>query len=320
MSDPSPSGVRRVPPELIGALSSIFLNGDGPPGTAIDVAINTAGLQVPRNSPNKAQKVRDAFERAHPVRARKLVEQLVHVIRDRGFIALPAREQELRQLQAAVDLAGGTLTDHGFLTWDSAGASGPAAAPTATAAATPAPPTPTPVVAVSTSTGQVASRPGVQSMPLPTHDRLLNILRRVPAALKPLVGPRRVDQVSLVMAKEYDLQDAVENALRLVYDDVRPEETAPTFAGSATIPDFLLPDVRTAIEIKVTRSGRRTVDLRNEIILDSTTYLTHPDVHRMVFVVYDLVNMIDNPAGFERQLSTPINDHPRDTLVVEWPY
>lgn len=122
------------------------------------------------------------------------------------------------------------------------------------------------------------------------------------------------------MANEYDLQDAVEFALRLVYDDVRPEERGPSVAGGSTTPDFLLPEVQTAVEVKVTKPGRRNNQIRDEILVDSTTYLAHPQVNRLVFVVYDLAGTIDNPPGFERDLGEPINGHLRDTLVVEWPH
>lgn len=304
-----PSPANAVPPELIGALASTFANAGGPSHSILDDAINAAGLPIPVNPGNKSRKVRAAFDGASPAQARALVEHLVHVIRDNGYYDLPAHETELRRTQAAVSLVGGTLSDEGFLTWESVPTSSrPVTAPAPPHAASPvvAPP--------------AVGRPGSQHLAMPTHERLLSILRRLPGALKPLVGSRRVDQTSLVMSTEYDLQDAVEIALRLVYDDVRPEERAPSFAGSSTTPDFLLPEVRTAIEVKVTRAGRTNVHVKGEILIDTESYLRHPDVHRLVFVVYDLAGTITNPAGFERDLSQPINGHPRDTLVVDWPY
>ena len=40
----------------------------------------------------------------------------------------------------------------------------------------------------------------------------------------------------------------------------------------------------------------------------------------MVFVVFDIAATITNPQGFEHDLSTSINGHERDTLVVPWPF
>lgn len=41
---------------------------------------------------------------------------------------------------------------------------------------------------------------------------------------------------------EYDLQDLVESLLRFLYNDVRPEERTPSYAGSSSVMDFLLRD------------------------------------------------------------------------------
>ncbi len=321
MSSPATESVAPVPNELIGALASTFNDMGGPSHAKIDDAINAAGMAVPVNPGNKSKKVRAAFDGARPAQARALVEQLIHAIRDNGFYDLPAYETDLRRAQAAVALAGGTLSDQGFLTWGTATAP---AAPTAIPTPSPTPPpvrAPAPAPPSATGTPAVTFvRPGTQRLALPTHDRLLSVLRRLPASLKPLVRDRRVDQEPLRMANEYDLQDAVEFALRLIYDDVRPEERGPSVAGGSTTPDFLLPEVQTAVEVKVTKPGRRNNQVRDEILVDSTTYLAHPRVNRLVFVVYDLAGTIDNPPGFERDLGEPINGHPRDTLVVEWPH
>lgn len=288
----------------------------GPSHDKINDAINASGLAVPKDPGNKPNKVRAAFNSASPTKAWRLVAELVHVIRDNGFYDLPAYETELRRTHAAVALVGATLSDEGFLTWG-AGPSIPAPAVGPSPAAVPVPSPPAATVA---APAPAFIRPGAQTLTVPSHERLLSILRRVPLGLKPLVGGRRVDQDDLRMSNEYDLQDAVEFALRLVYDDVRPEERGPSVAGGSTTPDFLLPDVRTAIEIKVTKTGRGNVPVRNEILVDSTTYQAHPDVDRMVFVVYDLARTINNPPGFERDLSRPSDGYPRDTMVVDWPH
>jgi len=313
-----------VRPEVVGALASWVENGDGPSHPRLDRAIQLAGLQVPE-ARNKPTKVRLAFERATVVQGRALIEQLIDVIRDGRYWARDDFAQQVAMTRAALGLIGGQVSDEGFLTWNySAGdaiTSGiPAGVPPVPGAVTTltAPPSPSAPADAAPTSGFV--RPGTTRQPSPSHDRLLSILRRVPASLKPLVGERRTDQTPLRMKSEYDLQDAVEMALRLVYDDVRPEERAPSYGGSSSTPDFVLPEVRTAVEIKVTYPGRKSGQVSKEIIHDTETYLKHPDVHRLVFVVYDLATTIVNPPGFERDLGSSINGHPRDTLVVEWPY
>ncbi len=320
----TPSRRPTVRPEVVGALASWVENGDGPSHPKLNRAIQLAGLQVP-DAPNKPAKVQLAFERATAEQGRELIEQLIHVVRDEGYWARDDFAQQAKMTRAALGLISGRVSDEGFLTWDySAGdaitSRVPAGAPPVPGPVTTltAPPAPIPAAAPALVPGFV--RPGTTRQAPPAHERLLSILRRVPASLKPLVGVRRTDQTSLFMKSEYDLQDAVEMALRLVYDDVRPEERAPSHAGASSTPDFVLPEVQTAVEVKVTYPGRKNNQVSKEIIHDTETYLKHPDVHRLVFVVYDLANTIVNPPGFERDLGGSINGHPRDTLVVEWPY
>lgn len=321
----APTGRRpTVRPEVVGALASWVEDGDGPSHPKLDRAIQLAGLQVPE-APNKPAKVQLAFERATAAQGRELIEQLIHVIRDGRYWTRDDFAQQAAMTRAALGLIGGVVSDEGFLTWNySAGDAIASHIPAG------APPVPGPVTTISAPPSLAVpfaatplagfTRPGTTRQAPPSHERLLSILRRVPASLKPLVGERRTDQKSLLMKSEYDLQDAVEMALRLVYDDVRPEERAPSHAGASSTPDFVLPDVQTAVEVKVTYPGRKNVHVSKEIIHDTETYLKHPDVHRLVFVVYDLATTIVNPPGFERDLGSPINGHPRDTLVVEWPY
>ena len=84
--------------------------------------------------------------------------------------------------------------------------------------------------------------------------------------------------------------------------------------GTSTVPSN-----RTG-EVKVTAPGRRNRHIKEEIIVDSEAYQTHPDVERMVFVVYDLASTITNPRGFESDLSRIFDGYPRDVLAVPWPY
>lgn len=318
------AGRPTVRPEVVGALAGWVENGDGPSHPKLDRAIQLAGLQVP-DAPNKPSKIRFAFDRATTEQARRLIEQLIHTLRDSGFWTRDDFEQQVVMTRSALGLIGGAVSDEGFLTWvysagDAITAGIPADAPPVPGPVTTLTAPPAPQLAVASGSVPGFVRPGTTRLAPPTHERLLSILRRVPASLKPLVGERRVAQTSLQMKSEYDLQDAVELALRLVYDDVRPEERAPSFAGASSTPDFVLPDVQTAIEVKVTYPGRKNSHVSKEIIHDTETYLKHPDVHRLVFVVYDLANTVTNPPGFERDLGGSINGHPRDTLLVEWPY
>lgn len=317
MTLPTPS-IQPVPREVVGALASWVSNQGGPTHTQLEEAILNAGLDVPEGAPNKPTKVRRAFDNATPEQGRRLVDELIHVIRDGGYWDHRDFERTVLRTKAAVALIGGIISDEGFLSWgysapDAVVAQSPAEGPGVFAPRTPlTAPEPAPILAPPLAQ---AGDPAI-----PSHERLLWLLRRVPASFGALVGDRRAGHDPLLLRDEYDLQDATETALRLLFDDVRPEERSPSYAGSSTTQDFLLFEVKTMVEIKVTRRGRGNVAIRDEVVIDSEVYRAHPDVERMVFVVYDIAATITNHAGFEHDLSQPIDGYPRDTLVVPWPF
>ena len=78
---------------------------------------------------------------------------------------------------------------------------------------------------------------------------LVKGLRR---AMHPLTHRRKGAQ-PLTFANEYDVQDPLHALLRPWVADIRPEEFTPSYAGSSTRMDFLLPAYRVVIETKIVR-------------------------------------------------------------------
>ncbi len=101
---------------------------------------------------------------------------------------------------------------------------------------------------------------------------------------------------------EYDVQDLLHALLRLHFDDVRPEEWTPSYAGSSSRVDFLLKEERIVIEVKKTRASLKTRHLGEQLIVDRARYEHHPDCDTLVCFVYDPEGRIGNPAGMERDL------------------
>src|SRR5262249_13389385 len=77
-------------------------------------------------------------------------------------------------------------------------------------------------------------------------DILINGLRR---AMHPLTHRRKGAQV-LSFSTEYDVQDLLHALLRPWVADIRPEEFTPSYAGSSTRMDFLLPKYKIVLELK----------------------------------------------------------------------
>lgn len=118
---------------------------------------------------------------------------------------------------------------------------------------------------------------------------------------------RHAERGTLDVNDEYDVQDLLHALLRLYFDDVRPEEWVPSYAGSSSRTDFLLPQVDTIIETKKTRAGLKAKKLGEELIIDIARYKKHPQCRRLICFVYDPEGRIANPSGIEADLNSP--DH-----------
>ena len=106
---------------------------------------------------------------------------------------------------------------------------------------------------------------------------------------------------------EYDVQDLMKALLKLYFDDIRPEEWTPSYAGSSSRIDFLLKDDEIAIEIKKTRKNLTDKKIGEELIIDIVKYKQHPDCKTLICFIYDPEGNIGNPIGLEndlKQLST----------------
>ena len=92
------------------------------------------------------------------------------------------------------------------------------------------------------------------------------------------------------------------------FADIRPEEFTPSYAGSATRMDFLLPTHSLVIEVKRIRDKAHAARVGDELIVDIEHYHRHPDCTRLWCAVYDPRMLIKNPTGMvsdlERSRST----------------
>jgi hypothetical protein len=113
---------------------------------------------------------------------------------------------------------------------------------------------------------------------------------------------RHAGRPTLEVADEYDTQDLMRGLLVQFFDDVRDEEWSPSYAGGATRIDFLLPQTRLAVELKMTRASMTAKELGEQLIIDREKYATHPDVGHLVCLVFDHEGRLPNPRGIEEDL------------------
>lgn len=114
---------------------------------------------------------------------------------------------------------------------------------------------------------------------------------------------RRQDRPTLDIGDEYDVQDLFHALLRIPFDDVRPEEWTPSYAGGASRVDFLLPEIEAIVEIKKSRPGLGARELGEQLIVDIAKYKKHPDCRTLFCFVYDPDGRIVNPRGIENDLN-----------------
>lgn len=140
----------------------------------------------------------------------------------------------------------------------------------------------------------------------PSESKLLDALDRIVVrfhAVAVQLRSRHEGRAALDVNDEYDVQDLMHALLWLDFDDVRKEEWVPSYAGSASRTDFLLPQIDTVVEIKKTRSGLNAKAIGEQLIVDIARYKRHPQCRRLVCFVYDPEGRVANPVGIENDLN-----------------
>jgi len=112
---------------------------------------------------------------------------------------------------------------------------------------------------------------------------------------------RRKGRAAIDFSDEYDVQDVFGTVLKCSYEDVRDEEWTPPYAGNAARIDFVIPEIKTATELKRARPRQQISD---ELIVDIARYARTPDVERLLCFVYDPDGLLRHDAvQIEKDLS-----------------
>lgn len=91
--------------------------------------------------------------------------------------------------------------------------------------------------------------------------------------------------------------------LHLFFEDIRPEEVTPSYAGKSSRMDFLLKQEQIVIEIKKTRKGLGAKEVGSQLIEDIERYQAHQNCNVLICFVYDPDGRIANPRGIENDLA-----------------
>lgn len=130
---------------------------------------------------------------------------------------------------------------------------------------------------------------------------IIAFCRRFPLFVARLQARQR-GRTPLPVGDEYDVQDLLHAILKLHFEDVRPEEWTPSYAGNSSRTDFFLPRERAIIEAKMTRSGLGQKEVANQLIIDVARYAKMTQVDHLVCFVYDPEQRCTNPSALEDDL------------------
>ncbi len=165
--------------------------------------------------------------------------------------------------------------------------------------------------------GQISPAPSRDHSPTkPAEiDELLEVLLKgLRRAMHPLTHRRKGAQ-PLSFATEYDVQDLLHVLLRPWVADIRPEEFTPSYAGSSTRMDFLLPKHKVVIELKFVRDRSHAKRIGDELIVDIEHYQQHPDCERLWCAVFDQDHVLPNADGLRSDLEGQRSNKDGQVLV-----
>jgi hypothetical protein len=121
---------------------------------------------------------------------------------------------------------------------------------------------------------------------------------------KQLRDHRHENRDTISIEDEYDVQDLLHALLKIFFDDIRPEEYTPSYAGKSSRIDFLIKSEKIVIEVKKTRERLKGEQIADQLFIDIERYKkSHPDCEYLFCFVYDPENLISNPIGFEKDIN-----------------
>lgn len=132
---------------------------------------------------------------------------------------------------------------------------------------------------------------------------LVQVGARFRLVTRQLRNRKHSNEPPLLIENEWDAQYLFCALLRLLFDDVRPEEWTPNYAGSNKRIDFLIPNYGIAVELKFSRPSMGKKELGDELVIDQEHYTKHNGVRHLVALVFDEAGHIENPRGLENDLS-----------------
>lgn len=122
---------------------------------------------------------------------------------------------------------------------------------------------------------------------------------------------------TITITDEYDVQDLFHALLRMFFDDVRAEDSTERYGAKNYRIDFVLKQEETVVEIKMTRPNLNGKKIQDQLAIDIDAYRKHSSCKNLVAFIYDPERYIENPVGFEIDVSGPRQGMTVKVIVVQ---
>lgn len=134
-------------------------------------------------------------------------------------------------------------------------------------------------------------------------DLLFKTIEKFTSASKSLTN-RRKGKPNIQIEDEYDIQDILQAILKPHFPTIKIEEVVPGNDAEKFLKiDFVLSNIKVAIECKCIRDKNHAKKLTKEINDDIQTYHKHSHCSHLVFFIYDKDLLITSPDTLEENYS-----------------
>lgn len=123
-------------------------------------------------------------------------------------------------------------------------------------------------------------------------------------------------KATIEFSDEWDDQYLFKALLKLFFDDVRDEEYVPSYAGSNSRIDYLLPAYAIGIELKHASTSLTHKEVGEQLIVDRDRYKGIGKIGHLICMVFDPDGWVENPRGLESDLRIDMSQPGMTVTVV----
>lgn len=150
---------------------------------------------------------------------------------------------------------------------------------------------------------------------LPSVNQVINILGRLPDVISRLKH-RRKGKEPFLISDEYDMQDILYVMLKGPFPTLQYEDPNKKVGTTSSTIDFTISELGLYIEAKFIDSKGKEKEVQKQCREDIISYGGQQDCNKVIFVVLDIANSIDNEYAFKQGLEGKFTIKDREVEVL----